>query len=128
MQRRGFLQGLFGGLTATGLIVAATPKEIEAFAAPLVKDEPLVLDAPMRWQPELGQHLYNERGELVAFVRQVIFQSDMVDVTHSGSAERHYIQARPSIEIHAVGVCSYEQRQGDRFPMLVGNGDFRGNR
>jgi hypothetical protein len=72
MDRRGFLQGVFGGVAAagTGLIVSATTQEIEAFESPLAKGDPVMLDANTA-TASLGQHLYNERGELVAVVTHI---------------------------------------------------------
>jgi len=42
MNRRNFLSGVFGGVTAAGLIVAAKPAEIERYAAELVPETPLL--------------------------------------------------------------------------------------
>jgi len=72
MDRRGFLQGVFGGVAASGLIVSATMQEIKAFAAPLRTGDPVVLDgAVSRAGASAGQHLYNEHGELVAIVTRI---------------------------------------------------------
>jgi hypothetical protein len=80
MERRGFLRGLFGGLTSAGLLIAAEPQELAAFASPLGVDDPVVLDAaPVAPIVGEGDHLYNARGELVAVVRtlQHVFSGDM---------------------------------------------------
>ena len=71
MERRGFLRGLFGGITSAGLIIAAQPQDVAAFAAPLAENDPVLLDAtPLAPIVACGDHLYNQRGEFVAVVTQ----------------------------------------------------------
>jgi hypothetical protein len=123
MNRRGFLQGIFGGVAATGLIVAAKPSEIEAFTGTLTKGAPLVLDRPVDrglQVVEAGEHLYNARGELVAIITDLNVSREIVDVTSfSDDYQRHW-QRPPEIEIRAIGVCSLEAVGGNRMPMLRG--------
>lgn len=71
MERRGFLRGLFGGIVGGGVIVAASDEEVARFASPLVADDPMVLEAPQIADVSCGDHLYNERGELVAIVTNI---------------------------------------------------------
>lgn len=80
--RRGFLHGLFGGVTTGGLLIAASPADVERFAAPLARDEPVVLDAtpPSPLLPAVGEHLYNGAGELVAVVRSFAVHQGGVDI------------------------------------------------
>jgi hypothetical protein len=73
MERRGFLRGLFGGIVGAGVVVTATPKEIATFAAPLAEQTPIVIEAPAIPVVGCGDHLYNDRGELVAIVTNVHF-------------------------------------------------------
>ena len=68
MERRSFLRGVFGGVTAGGIILAAPAKELEAFAAPLVANQPLIIDPMSDLDVGIGQRLYNEHGESVAVV------------------------------------------------------------
>lgn len=124
MERRGFLKGLFGGVTAAGLIVAAGPKEIAAFASPLVKDAPVMLDVPTP-KPAFvgfGEHLYNSVGELVAIVSGIDVSMDKVETTMFGDYNSKFVAGRTRISIHAEGVCSFEwpQQPGD-FPRLRGS-------
>jgi hypothetical protein len=75
MERRSFLQGLFGGVTAGGLILKASPREIEAFAAPLAPEQPVILDAiPVTPNFDRGIVLYNARGERVLEVQSYEYE------------------------------------------------------
>ena len=71
MERRGFLKGMFGGVTAAGVIVAASMEDIAAFANPLTRNEPVFLDAPRSSMVDMGEELYNANGEIVALVKNV---------------------------------------------------------
>jgi hypothetical protein len=86
--RRGFLKGLLSGVTATGLIIAAKPEEIAAFTKPLAKDAEIVIDTPTPRAASIGQHLYNEHGELVAVVTDLSIHTPMVDATSWGDSEQ----------------------------------------
>lgn len=109
MNRRGFLQGLFGGVTAAGVIVAAKPSEIEAFTAPLVKDAPIFVDVPRAQPVGAGEHLYNARGELVAVVMEISLSREAIDVTLASDLNRVYIPGRlMQYEIRAEGVGRVE--------------------
>jgi hypothetical protein len=123
MNRRGFIHGLFGGVTAAGLIVAANPKEIEAFATSVPPDSPVMLDqpTPKRAFVDAGEHLYNGRGELVAIVTSFTVTREPIEVTAYGMSESTYIQGLPNFEIIARGVGSI-QWDGDhrRMPQLRG--------
>ena len=106
MHRRGFLQGIFGGVASAGLIIAAKPSEIEAFTAPLAKGAPLVLDQPTA-NPEvavIGEHLYNSRGEIVAIVTGMDFSSEAIEVTSSYDVEPQFIRGPMRVDIRAVGI------------------------
>jgi hypothetical protein len=115
MERRGFIQGLFGGLTAAGLIVAAKPEEIEAFASPLTHGQPLLLDKPEPKHVGLGQHLYNEHGQLVAIVTEVNLVSQPIEVTSFDGSYDTYVSGLRDFEIRATGMGSIHwlgQHQG----------------
>lgn len=104
MERRGFLKGLFGGITSAGVLIAASPAEIEAFASPLVKDAPVILDVPPKVMVEPGEHLYNAKGELVAIVTQITSKMEPEDVTLAGDSQRVYQPGRTLFELQAVCV------------------------
>jgi len=103
MDRRGFLHGVFGGVTSAGLILAAKPAEIAAFASPLLRDQPLVASVPT-----LGQALYNEQRELVAFVSHIHIRTDRIETTMFGNAHASYMPRPPSFRIEAVGAGQLE--------------------
>jgi hypothetical protein len=72
VERRGFLKGLFGGVTASGLIVMGKRHEVQAFAAPLRPEEPIIIDVPSIVTPaeaSRGLYIYNSRGEALGFVQ-----------------------------------------------------------
>jgi hypothetical protein len=117
MKRRGFLQGIFGGVAATGLIVSASPNEIEAFAAPLKFGDPVVMDQPLT--AEVGEHLYNSRGEMVAIVTSITVTAPAIDVTSWADTYSTYVQGHPEVEIRAVGRGTI-QRQDGGMPRLRG--------
>jgi hypothetical protein len=107
VERRNFLKGVFGGVTAAGLIVTAGPSEIAAFASPLVRDAPIVLDASPVSTVKPYENLYNSRGELVAIVRRVDISREMIDVTQYDMTSQMYIQGQRHITIEAEGVCDF---------------------
>lgn len=118
MFRRSFLKGVIGGVTSAGLVVAATPREIEAFAS-AVGDGPVVLDAgrPLGISAiasaqeaisgvHVGQALYNERGDLVACVTKLVTRRDQsFDVTLFDNTSKTYVPglSRLVIEAEPVG-------------------------
>src|SRR6187431_1514404 len=71
LDRRGFLKGLIGGVTAAGVVVAASQTEIAAFGSALAKDAPIVLTPSPAEGSLVGHHLYNKRGEIVAIITDV---------------------------------------------------------
>lgn len=118
MERRGFLKGLFGGVTSAGLVIAASQSDIEAFASPLVRDAPLLLDRPAVAPARCGEHLYNASGELVAIITELTLTRDPIEVTHAWDDKTMYVPGRLEIAIRAVGVGSVEW--AGRTPMLRG--------
>lgn len=107
MERRGFIRGVFGGITSAGLLIGGARDEIEAFAAPLVKQAPLVIDIePLQRSGPIGhgEHLYNSRGELVAVVTAVHLTRAPVEVTSAFDNNRLFIPGVPTFSIEAEGV------------------------
>jgi hypothetical protein len=123
MDRRGFLQGVFGGITAAGVIVSASPSEIEAFAAPLVRDAPVVLDVPPAPDTHVGQHLYNARGQLVAFITSVDVIQDRVEVTSAFGSNRLFVPGPRFVKIHADAIGQLVWDSYTKFPSLTSSGD-----
>ena len=123
MDRRGFLRGAFGGVVASGVIVAATPREIEAFATPLVKNEPIVVDVlPPQQATSIGEHLYNEHGEIVAIITEIRVDIPQIDITPWGSDVQIYRPGLPyEISISAKGVGPLQLGDGKHaMPRLGG--------
>lgn len=106
MERRGFLKGVFGGITAAGLIVAAKPEEIAAFASPLARDVPILVDVPTVKREGLysGEHLYNADGECVAVITEIRAHSPAINVTSAFDDIERYMAGLPTVEIRARGV------------------------
>lgn len=111
MDRRSFLKGAFGGVVAGGLILQATDAEVAAFANPLKRDEPLIVDTPAQPNtdgfPIVGKHLYNEHGEMVALVTEVVVTNNVIDVTTLRDSYRVFQPQGPMrLDIRAVGINS----------------------
>lgn len=78
MNRRTFLEGVFGGVAASGVIIQASRADIEAFASPLANGTPIVVErAPDIPVANVGQHLYNQHGECVAIVTSIDIRRTM---------------------------------------------------
>lgn len=103
INRRGFLQGVFGGVTAAGVIVAASPEDVAAFASPV--GSPVTLQQPtFSAYVTPGQELYNADGQIVAIVQNVTMQRDKIEVTTYSSLSPEYILGQLTIDIRARGV------------------------
>lgn len=113
MDRRGFLRGIFGGVAAGGLIVAATPQEIEAFSSPLAREQPLSVHPVEPVKPvEVGGELYNAEGELVAYITQIEYGRLEIDVTSHHSEFNEFMVPglrRARITAEAVGPIDFSQ-------------------
>lgn len=105
MERRGFLKGLIGGITSTGLFIAAKPDDVAALALP--HESPILLAPEPMVQPsiERGQELFNARGELVAVVTGVSLTSDRIETTTFGHTNRQYMPrpARVDLRVECLG-------------------------
>jgi hypothetical protein len=111
MERRGFLKGLFGGVTSAGLIVTATPQEIEAFASPLKKHAPLVLDQPSVSVTGSGEHIYNSRGEVVGIITEVTVMRNHLEVTSDRDTNEWIYPTLLRFDIKARGIGRVELGQ-----------------
>jgi hypothetical protein len=108
MERRGFLKGLFGGVTSAGLIIAAKPADIAAFTAPLATKEPLIIDSPAI-DPAIGagEHLYNSRGECVGIVTEVSIERE--NPMNSLFGQSGFVPGLPSFKIRAEGIGTVQR-------------------
>lgn len=124
MERRSFLKGVFGGLTAAGVIVTASPLEIEAFASPLLRDAPVLLEeTPSMAAPlgvGVGEHLYNAAGRLVAIVSRLHLITEKVEVTMFGAQNPVYLPGRRHFTIVATGIGEVHWDSARPAPTLVG--------
>lgn len=121
MDRRGFLKGVFGGVTAAGLVVAASPDEIRAFTQPLASHAPLMLaPVPKQQGIDLGEHLYNAKGELVAVVTAVNIYHDRLDVTSASDQGARFISGLMHVDIRAHGLGPVEWDAAKKRPTLRG--------
>lgn len=103
MQRRNFLQGLFGGITAGGLLLRTEPKAVEALA--LQPEAPLILQPqPITPAREIGGMLYNEQGEAVCFVTEINYSVERMAVSAFGESQKAYIPTLGRYDIRAVGM------------------------
>jgi hypothetical protein len=111
---------VFGGVTAAGVIVAASPADIAAFASPMAKDAPLVLDVPPMKASSVGEHLYNDRGEVVAVIRSIDFHRQSIDVTMFRDSHQASMPGPLDFDIYAQGIGHVVWEDGSRFPRLIG--------
>lgn len=109
--RRGFLKGAFAGIVGAGLLVTATPREIEAFANPLKEGQPLVIDEPMPMHPFLpigGEYLYDATGRKVAIVSEVNQYRDIHEFRSMGYPTPELRGGYYRIEIKAEAIFGRE--------------------
>jgi len=117
INRRSFLKGAFGGVVAGGMILRATEADIAAFAMPLKHNEPLLVDIPPTSNKEgfpiVGKHLYNEHGEMVAMVTEVVVSSNHMDITSWNDSYQVFKPQGPMrLDIRAIGINAKYWRQG----------------
>lgn len=112
MERRGFLKGLFGGVAAGGLIVAAKPEEIAAFAGGVQPGDAVAVQVPSAVDLQAGSPLYNGKGELVAHVRTINVRREMEDVTPRGATNTHFIPGLVSVVLEAECVPTVKYFSG----------------
>lgn len=105
MDRRNFLKGAFGGVTAAGLIVAATPAEVEAFASGLKPDQTLVVPESVPVPtvlPEIGEMLFNHKGEPVAILSRLHMDRDMISIGADRNGFEAFAPGAMRIKMEAI--------------------------
>jgi len=72
MDRRNFLKGTFGGVCAAGVIVAASPTEVAAFAPQTAIPISLLSSKPEESQEEIdiGLIVYNHKGQPIGVIER----------------------------------------------------------
>lgn len=115
MERRGFLKGVFGGITSAGIIIAGQPRALELFAAPLVKDEPLIVESPPLVSHGIGEYLYNEHGERVAVVTHINVHHGLQPSSLWDDTYESVVQGLSRFELQAkgIGTLRLDQSIGD---------------
>lgn len=104
MNRRSFLKGTFGGVTAAGLVIAGADTDLSAFASSMKVGEPMVgagevVDSPA---PELGTILFNSEGQPVCVVESYRYSVNEIDATPMGSSVRVMMPGTREIRLTAV--------------------------
>ena len=103
IERRQFLQGVFGGVTAAGLVVAAPKHIVEAFHVPM--GSPLsIVEPTFACAVMPGDQLYNAQGQVVAIVDAVNTHRDKIDVTTHNDTYKKFIMGSLNIDIRARGL------------------------
>ena len=101
--RRSFLQGVFGGVTSAGLIIAGSKDSLQAFTAE--KGAPVVLAQPEYSQMVTpGEQVYNAQGQVIGVVEGVSFQRNKIEVTTFNDAASQYVLGIPSVDIRVRGL------------------------
>jgi hypothetical protein len=104
MERRDFLKGVFGGVTAAGVVIAAEPAVVSAFASAVEAQAPVHIGVPRGpfGLVGVGELLYNGRGEVVAVVKDVRAHRTHVDATVFGGSSVIYVPGPFHVEIVAT--------------------------
>lgn len=106
MERRSFLQSLVAGVTSAGVIVKATPAEVEAFAAH--PGDPVVLGRPAIPAAALpnGMVLYDAQGRPVMRVTEFDVRHDPIDVTMARDISPLYAPGPRTVRLSGVGLAA----------------------
>lgn len=108
--RRGFLGGI-ASAAAGALVISASDADIEAFAgvghpvSVLAQERPFIASGhfmPTRLQ--VGQQLFDERGKVVAVVREVHLDREPFDATTVGDFDRKYMMGTLRMSATVVAV------------------------
>lgn len=101
--RRRFLKGAFGGVTAAGLLIVGP--DVGAFAECVVPGEDIVCShlppAPFEGV-DIGNILFNYKGEPVAVITDIKYDIPQLDVTRYGSFQREFVPGAPNITLRAT--------------------------
>ncbi len=106
--RRGFLKGVFGGITAAGLVVLASEADVAAFAR-VGTGAPVAVAAAPVWDgvvPGFGDTLYDAHGRKVAIVTGLRQRSVPIEVTAFGEANQVYVAGATDLIIEARAIVA----------------------
>lgn len=120
--RRSFLKGLFAGVVGggavsgldpdwgkvqAGVVVRATPEEVQAFADPLELEQPIVADQLLEG-PDAdvfpGETLYNAAGQPVAVVSKLEQTMETMEITGPEDHWTQHVAGAMRLRIEAVGL------------------------
>lgn len=103
MDRRSFLKGTFGGVSAAGaLILTATPADVAKFATETPLGTPVAsstLQTKEFGLPDYGEFVFNSQGMPIGVVTSINMYQDSVDVTMSHHENRQYMPGLKRIEL-----------------------------
>lgn len=115
MDRRNFLKGTFGGVTAGGIILAAGIPDTEAFVEQVkigdpIAASPAITNAP--W-PNIGEYVFNHQGLIIGVVTGVKANTEIIDVTGRDSW-RSYTPGRRRVtfEVDAIFIDTLSGGRG----------------
>ncbi|MGE0363352.1 MAG: hypothetical protein AB7R67_21750 [Vicinamibacterales bacterium] len=106
LERRSFLQSLVAGVTSAGVLVKATPAEVEAFA--VHRGDAVVLGRPAIPAAQLpnGMVLYDAAGRAVMRVTSFDVKQEPVDLTSHWDDHRVYVPGDRRVELHGIGLAA----------------------
>lgn len=107
MDRRSFLRGTFGGVTASGLVLAGSLNDIELFAsdtkpgeALVISPVPGVMDPPIPaaigYSGDIGMLVFNHKGEPLGVIDRVDVCRSHIETTMAGDMFKSYTNSGPS--------------------------------
>jgi hypothetical protein len=103
MDRRNFLIGTFGGLTAGGIVLAAEQNDIAAFVSTVQKNAPLTANpVPPPAQIRPGEMLFDHLGRPVAIIQKIEWHRELDNVTKMGDVFESFAPGVMSAVITAV--------------------------
>ncbi len=113
MNRRNFITGVFGGVTAAGLIIKSPDM---AFGAPMPEPEsPLIIAPPAFANADAGQMVFDSNGNPLGIIQSVHYNREMHDVTHAGDQWTNYHGGLHTVEMRVI---AYGQVQLAKFTRL----------
>jgi hypothetical protein len=121
--RRNFIQGIFGGVVGSSIIIEATQKDIQAFADPLKLADPIYA-GPLQTPDPSDQnnwYLYNRHGEKVAIITNIGLRTLPTDMGADEFGNARFIPGIRKIDIQVECIGSIDPHyDGQGFPELRG--------
>lgn len=102
MDRRSFLGGVFGGVTAGGLLIRTDRDTIQAAESGLIIPESPVIVAHQFMGVRPGEILFDFRGHPVCVIENITYSTEMIDVTSAYDSFQHAPPGRTTGHISAI--------------------------